>query len=128
MKRVDGGGSAHLSLREQYWQRVEELMAFTDTPQEDWPEKWMEVALEGKLNPQSWKTTHGSRWKSLIKLVMKKRDERRESETWAGRHSSNLSENEVDARRAALDEGTGRRTCPRCGEEFLNLRRHLTVC
>ena len=64
-----------MTVRSQYWKLITELMKNTEIQQEEWPEKWRNVAQDGKL------------WKKLTEIEIKKVAVSAETSTWTEKHA-----------------------------------------
>ncbi len=98
-----GRGNPRMAMREQYWQRVCEVMRHTEHAEDSWHEKWVEVA------------GHKKQWRhAMLKAVAQAQAEAR-SDEWLNRHSV---ENEALAREVreapAIEDSGGQKQCTRC--------------
>ena len=64
-----------MTVRSQDWKLITELMKNTEIQQEEWPEKWRNVAQDGML------------WKKLAEIEIKKVAVSAETSTWTEKHA-----------------------------------------
>ena len=108
-----------MTVRSQYWKLITELMKNTEIQQEEWPEKWRNVAQDGKL------------WKKLAEIEIKKVAVNAETSTWTEKHAEG---SELLAppphKRADESDISGFVRCEKYGENVHpnGYRVHLRTC
>ena len=108
-----------MTVRSQYWKLITELMKNTEIRQEEWPEKWRNVAQDGKL------------WKKLAEIEIKKVAVNAETCTWTEKH---VEGSELLAppphKRADESDIPGFVRCEKCGENVHpnGYHVHLRAC
>ena len=94
-----------MTVRSQYWKLITELMKNTEIQQEEWPEKWRNVAQDGKL------------WKKLAGTEIKKVAGSAETSTWTEKHAEGSELLAPPTHKRAAESDIPRFVrCEKCGE------------
>lgn len=112
-----------LTLRDQLWQRVQELMRHSGKDEATWPTEWMIIAESKRHGPDL--------WRRLSDKVVDDYRSRANSDTWALRHGASQAQHALDIAAAAQCPHTGDSQCPRCQQWFRPgrpLAVHLRAC
>lgn len=114
------------SIRSQLWARIRAIMAQTEIPAKEWPQKWIEVANDR------------IRWKKLMLSWRKEARRQTAKQTWHQKHApGGLAESQKKRREARVTSITGipidaygRGTCPHCEHDFSSraLAVHIGSC